>query len=207
LEKKLTVADLRDGFFSIACDFNGSPSFRLAADQSFTPEGDPRELCLMIKNIVAGGKSFDRQAVVSGFYAWEGAARWMNKNARVDFHEMLAGPLRIEGYLPAATLKNRYNGALTLGIYQTESFFRQDAPVGTSYRQMVIQWLTEEWHSKHEIDESNWLTYRKKVKAMLNESLLTARIKEKKFKVESYKQKPGWASLLKDKLADVVHPL
>ena len=52
---------------------------------------------------------------------------------------------------------------------------------------MVITWLTKEWHDRFEINEATWVFFRKKLRSLLNESLLTSRIRELGYPIESYK--------------------
>jgi len=64
--------------------------------------------------------------------------------------------------------------------------FFDEAMLSDSYKQMITLWLTKEWHSSFKIEKNTWEFFRKKVKAMLNESLLTARIREAGFPVLPY---------------------
>lgn len=66
------------------------------------------------------------------------------------------------------------------------NYFMQNAPLSESYKEMIVKWLTEEWHSKIVIKKENLTFFRKKVQAIMNESLLTARIIEQGYKVVSY---------------------
>lgn len=60
--------------------------------------------------------------------------------------------------------------------------------LSTSYKEMLLQWLTKDWHSKMVISEENFDFFRKKVTAMINESLLTARIRSLGYEVLSYSE-------------------
>jgi hypothetical protein len=64
--------------------------------------------------------------------------------------------------------------------------FRTDAPLDESYKSMVVKWLTEDWHSKIEINNETWCYFRKKVQAMVNESLLTAKIRKNGIAMRPY---------------------
>jgi hypothetical protein len=65
-------------------------------------------------------------------------------------------------------------------------FFKKDAPISEPYRRFIIEWLTRRWRSGFVIGPETWNDYRQKVKAMLNEALFTARVREKGFGVLSY---------------------
>ncbi len=56
-------------------------------------------------------------------------------------------------------------------------YFSQPSILSTSYQNMVLNWLLNEWHGKFKVSESTWPKFRLKILAMLNESMLTARIK------------------------------
>lgn len=189
-EKTITASDLRGGSFEIVCDVKSGVSFRFAADKCFVPAGgkDTRELCLRIDGIACGETLLEERAIFSGFFDKEGQSRWVRRRARIELLEDAESPLRISGFVPMDVLQNQYAGELVLKVYQTAPLFLRNAPLGAGYRQMVVKWLSEEWHSKLEIGDHSWQRFRRKVKAMLNESLLTARIREKGFRVESFRQ-------------------
>jgi hypothetical protein len=71
--------------------------------------------------------------------------------------------------------------------YKENEIFLSAAPLSENYRKMVIQWLTEEWHGKFQISEKTWEYFRIKTCAMINESLLSARMKERGIRIISYK--------------------
>ena len=70
-------------------------------------------------------------------------------------------------------------------------YFKETSPLNDNYKQMVITWLTEEWHGKFEIREATWVFFRNKVRSLLNESLLTAKIIKSGYSIESYKNYMG----------------
>ena len=71
--------------------------------------------------------------------------------------------------------------------YKKGTYFKDISTIDKNYKDMVVMWLTKEWHGKFEINERNWGLFKNKLKAMLNESMLTAKIKDLGYKVESYK--------------------
>jgi len=66
-------------------------------------------------------------------------------------------------------------------------YFKFDSGLNDNYKNMVITWLTKEWHGKFKINETTWDFFRNKLCSLLNESLLTARIKKMGYNIESYK--------------------
>jgi hypothetical protein len=79
-----------------------------------------------------------------------------------------------------------------LDNYVTKQFvadngpFKHDAPMNGAYRKHIVIWLTERWHSKFALSESTWPFFRAKVKAILNEALLSIRIRELGFMILPY---------------------
>lgn len=69
------------------------------------------------------------------------------------------------------------------------SFFKENAPLNHTYQAWIIEWLTKRWHSKFEINSQTWGLFRTKVRNILNESLLTARLGDIGFKIEVYGDK------------------
>jgi len=81
---------------------------------------------------------------------------------------------------------------ISIGEYLPESFpgpddvFMATAPINSVYRESIINWLTERWHSKFAIEESSWTLFRSKVKAILNEVMLYVRIRELGYMILPY---------------------
>lgn len=67
--------------------------------------------------------------------------------------------------------------------------FKEDAPLNNTYKLWLVEWLTKRWHSKFEINERTWVLFRTKVRNILNESLLTARLKRAGFPPQAYGNK------------------
>ena len=79
--------------------------------------------------------------------------------------------------------------ALRVNLSEIESIFFQDAPLSKRYQTFIVDWLTHGWHSKYEITENNWELTREKISCLLNEVLLTARIREMGYNVVNYGNK------------------
>lgn len=67
------------------------------------------------------------------------------------------------------------------------NYFQLNSGLNDNYKSMIITWLTKEWHGKLKINETTWDFFRNKVRSLLNESLLTSRIKNLGYYIESYK--------------------
>jgi hypothetical protein len=71
-------------------------------------------------------------------------------------------------------------------VQEKGNIFKRDAPISIRYRELLVEWLTQKWHSKFEINEKTYFFFKEKVKAILNEALLTARLREKKVLIMHY---------------------
>ena len=71
----------------------------------------------------------------------------------------------------------------------SNSTFKETAPINKEYKEHIIQWLTIDWYGHFSIDPDHWNLFREKTKAILNEALLSARLRELNAPVLSYGQK------------------
>jgi hypothetical protein len=67
--------------------------------------------------------------------------------------------------------------------------FREDAPMNEVYKAHIVEWLTQNWHSKIELSPDTWSLFRAKVKAIFNEALFSVRLRELGFPIVSYGKK------------------
>ncbi len=74
--------------------------------------------------------------------------------------------------------ENSINTYLPKEFPKTGEIFNPDAPINRAYRDHITAWLTESWHSRFVLDESTWCFFRAKTKAILNESLLSVRLRD-----------------------------
>lgn len=91
-------------------------------------------------------------------------------------------------FLPSSLLKKLESivsvNSRTIDIYVPETFprnggiFTEGSPLNSVYKDHLISWFTKEWHGKLALDEKNWPVFRAKTKAILNEALLSIRIRE-----------------------------
>jgi hypothetical protein len=69
------------------------------------------------------------------------------------------------------------------------AYFRPDAPISARYKELIVEWLTVRWHSAFVINDATWQLFRTKVQAILNEALLTAKLRACGFAIRSYGRK------------------
>ncbi len=111
----------------------------------------------------------------------------------------------VEGIGTVVTIDENKLNKVVNKKYSKESYFLEQAPLNENYKKMAIRWLTEEWHSKFEINEKNWDRFRGKLKAMLNESLLSAKIKQAGFRIEHYKLETKPKTSIFQKIKEIFH--
>lgn len=56
--------------------------------------------------------------------------------------------------------------------------FAKQSPINSVYKDHLITWFTEDWHGRLVLDRETWPIFRAKTKAILNEALLSVRIRE-----------------------------
>ncbi|MFZ1082200.1 MAG: hypothetical protein WAO19_09775 [Candidatus Kryptoniota bacterium] len=64
--------------------------------------------------------------------------------------------------------------------------FKQTAPINQATKKRIISWLTQGWHSKLVLGEATWPLFRAKAKAILNEELVSVRIREMGYLILPY---------------------
>jgi hypothetical protein len=62
-------------------------------------------------------------------------------------------------------------------IYSYKDCFTDDITINELFKQKIYEWLTNEWHSKIVLNSETWNIFRIKAKAILNEALLTTKIR------------------------------
>jgi hypothetical protein len=67
--------------------------------------------------------------------------------------------------------------------------FTEDNTLNESFKQKIFEWLTILWHTKIVLSEQTWDFFRTKVKAILNEALLTSKIDELGYDIIWYEAK------------------
>lgn len=91
--------------------------------------------------------------------------------------------LRLKGRL--IPQKNS-NNPPEIRVYNDAKLFQSNAPLNLVYQRWIVEWLTERWHSRFEVNEQTWSLFKTKAAAIFNEALLTAKFKELGYPPESY---------------------
>lgn len=64
------------------------------------------------------------------------------------------------------------------GEFQANQPFSQHAEVSLAYAEYLTQWLTQDWHSAFPLTQESWPRFKDKIRSILNEHALTARLIE-----------------------------
>ena len=67
--------------------------------------------------------------------------------------------------------------------------FTTDNTINEDFKQKIYEWLTNEWHSKIVLNSDTWNLFRIKAKAIINEALLTSKIRSLGFDIIWYAPK------------------
>lgn len=97
--------------------------------------------------------------------------------------------LLIKGCLSAETHQKFLTKEIGVQLYNDALLFQDRAPLNKTYQRWIIEWLTERWHSRFEINQNTWPLFKTKATAIFNESLLTAKFKELGYPPEPYGDK------------------
>ncbi|MBM2815537.1 MAG: glycosyl transferase group 1 [Ignavibacteria bacterium] len=58
-------------------------------------------------------------------------------------------------------------------IQKPSDYFLADAPLSPQLKEKIIEWLSMKWYAAFDINEASWSFFRKKVKSLLNESMIS----------------------------------
>lgn len=196
LSEKITRESLIDGRHVIEFEIaeRGDIDIQIELNKSFIPVehklgNDNRELGIIINKFEFCGQPANSLTLLGGWYPIEGSSRWISKSAKVNLNLCTNGKLILEGYVPPHILETIYDGEIEITFSIVKDVFKDSAPISKRYRAFITEWLYMKWHSKFQLDYSTWALFRLKAMAILNEALLTSRIKDEGFKIMSYGNK------------------
>ncbi|MFX0195937.1 MAG: hypothetical protein ACFFCW_07430 [Candidatus Hodarchaeota archaeon] len=194
--KTLSSDDLQDGRFTIESWIpqNGIINLLIESNKSFIPKerglgADIRELSVIIRKLKVNENAVDNTNLAGGWYPEACNFSWIGRTARAILKTTSPANLIVEGYIPPNIFHNIYNNKITLTISTHSDIFKKNVNISQRYQELIIEWLAGRWHSKFQMNETNFKLFKEKARAILNESLLTARIKEKGGKIKSYGRK------------------
>jgi len=205
VRKSLSRADFCDGHFSLSARADSSKDhrfLRIEIDNSHVPgtKGHPyrgRELGLFIRNLSLNEREVEASSLRAGWYPRDRGGRWIKRIAEVERPDDSPASVSLEGYIPEDVFQNLYRGQAALTISTHTGYFNNDAPLSESMRTHLIEWMMLRWHSRLTVTAGNFGPFREKVAAILNELMLSARIREKGYRILHYDLKEYWMKKFK----------
>lgn len=190
LEQELTASDLKDGDFRIEAVVAGAgpQEVRLVldrVDQTGQLNGG-RPTAMQIKELALGDNGLDGAERVRGWRQDRRGNCWISGTGVAGFPPGEGKVLRLKGHIPPGVLEKRRHSRLHLKIFNDAVLFKEKAPLNRNFRLHLVEWLTERWHSRFEINSQTWVFFKNKVAAILNEALLSARFREAGFDISPF---------------------
>ncbi|MGA1868908.1 MAG: hypothetical protein ACMUJM_10215 [bacterium] len=187
-DQNLLGSELKSGLFNLTMEysFTGLDELRIILDKYHIPRNtslnDKRHLGFILDNIKINNKNIYNFERYRGYYD----DKWIDKIAVLGFNIAESGTFKISGYIPPEIFNDIYHGNLRIRIYNDSYLFKKDAPISNNHKRIIIKWLTEEWHSRFEINSETWSVFQAKLSTILNEALLSARFKKYGYDLNSY---------------------
>ena len=219
LTSVVSAANTTNGHFTVELDLpeeeHRSEEFlnlRIDTDKFFqTPIAqyhglvkEEKPVSFRLEHFEVNGKQIEGKYLESGWYQTaDRESHWLGPMARLCIPRLSSGRIKLYGYITPEILRDSYHDRMGITISTDSGFFHNTAPISKEYQHLLIEWLTVQWHSKINIEE-NWDLFRVKVRAILNEALLTARMKKQGVRVMNYNLKRQLEYNLKNWLIKVV---
>jgi len=183
--------------FCIECDLPASYTneIRIKFDAPLSDPESPisnadRQRSAMISAITLNNQLVHERCFVRGLFHDQGAL-WSEQTLLLDLpqDDAQASRLVIKGCLPPETRQKIINNEVSIVVYNDARLYQEHAPINKNYQRWIVEWLTERWHSRFEINQNTWELFKTKAAAIFNESLLTAKFRELGYPPETYGNK------------------
>lgn len=193
----LALASDRNNF-SLACDLPPSQRNELrikfaapVANHAAPQANDDRPLLARIDEITLNNQALPENSLGRGLVHDQAGALWAEQSFSLALppNDGQAAPLVIKGSLPAVTRQNIFPHGVQVVVYNDALLYQAEAPINQAYQRWIVEWLTERWHSRFDINPDTWELFKTKATAIFNEALLTAKFKELGYPPASYGQK------------------
>lgn len=194
-EKLSLSSDMVD--FVVHCDLPAGHGneircrFEAAMAEHESPRShDDRPLLAMIRDLTLNQQPIPEDRWIRGLRHEQGAL-WAEATFLLDLPRDEAKPahLVIKGCLPPETRQKIINNAAEMVVYNDAMLYQDKPPINKTYQRWIVEWLTERWHSRFEINQQTWELFKLKAAAIFNESLLTAKFRELGYPPETYGNK------------------
>ncbi len=145
---------------------------------------------IMIKAITINNQPFPEEWLIRGLMREQGVS-WAGQSLLLGLSEDRGQPCRlaIKGCLPPSLRQEYFSNAIEIVAYNDALLYQPDAPINNAYQRWIVEWLTEKWHSRFEINQATWELFTTKATAIFNEALLTAKFRALGFSPEAYGDK------------------
>ena len=197
LQRGHLVLDSGTGNFSLECDLPAGQRQELriqltggGVDQVLRPLDDGCPRIAIINEISGNNQPLAEDRFVRGL-SRDRQNLWAAQSFLLSLPQEDTPPTRllIKGCLPPETRQKIITNELELLVYNDARLFQENAPITLNYQRWIVEWLTERWHSRFQIDQSSWAQFKSKACAIFNEALLTARFRELGYPAETYGEK------------------
>ncbi len=189
----LTPANFKNDDFSIEIDLrdNYPKEIRFKLDM-VTSEGEiitdgNMPLGIISRDITYNGSVCPKEVFIRGIDDSQG--RCQTAQSFLMSFPCEPGKLALKGFVSADICAKLHPNLLQISVYNDSYLYQEDAPINITYKRWIIEWLTERWHSKFDINANTWELFKTKAAAIINESLLTAKLAELGYKSESFGDK------------------
>ena len=185
------------GDFRLECDIPAGHAHDIRikfehamTDQASNSSNDGRQPTAMISEITLNNQPTPEQCFVRGLYHEQGTLR-AEQSLLLDLPGDDAQPshLVIKGCQPTEMRHKMINNEFSIVVYNDAMLYQEKAPINKTYQRGIVEWLTEKWHSRFEINQDTWGLFKTKAAAIFNESLLTAKFRELGYPPETYGNK------------------
>jgi hypothetical protein len=185
------------GDFYLECDLptGRHNDIRVKFDTPLTDQGSGvadgnRQRTAIINKITLNGHPLPEEYLIRGLSTDRGVL-WAEQSFLLGLprDDAQSSRLVIKGCLPPETLQKTFHNGASVVVYNDAILYQENAPINKPYQRWIVEWLTEKWHSRFEINQNTWDLFTLKAAAIFNESLLTAKLKELGYPPETYGNK------------------
>jgi hypothetical protein len=145
---------------------------------------DGRALGMYIGRLQVGDQEFGDAIWKTGWYS-EAEEGWAGPQFSIAFANLSPGPLKVHAWIPPGFL-NRGASHMEVRVEMVGDPFLPRAPMSLPYRFLLLEWLTRRWRRRFALRAETWPLFRDKLRAILNESSLSRRLRNAGYDVVSY---------------------
>jgi len=144
---------------------------------------DARTLGLYVRQLKAGSRSLAEAVSTTGWYP-DGKGGWTGPRFGATFAGV-SGRLQLAVWVPPpmmATAPEHFEVVVTI----VRDPFLAEAPISAEYRLLLLEWVSLRWRQQFALGPRTWVLFRDKVRAILNEAILSSRLTDAGFELVPY---------------------